>query len=178
MNLWFTSDNHFSHANTWYKFKNEDGSPLRPFTSTPEMNETMVERWNKCVRPNDHVYNLGDVCMMRPKQIKGILDRLKGHLRLVRGNHDIYKTAEYLEWFDEIYGIRVIDNIIFTHIPIHPSCLGNFQANVHGHIHSGKAFSPVVKGDVKQPYINITVEHTDYWPVAFEDLKKAIREAT
>ena len=35
------SDTHFGHASTWEKFTLEDGSPLRPFTSTEEMDEAM-----------------------------------------------------------------------------------------------------------------------------------------
>lgn len=54
-NRFVISDTHFGHTNAWEKFKREDGSPLRPFTSTEEMNETMVERWNAKVGPNDVV---------------------------------------------------------------------------------------------------------------------------
>lgn len=126
------------------------------------MDEHMIERWNSVVRPQDHVYHLGDVAMQR-ERIKTI-SRCNGHLRLVRGNHDLYQTKDYLPYFDEIYGIRVLDNMIFTHIPIHPESLGRFKANVHGHIHANA--SP--EGN----YFNASVEVLDYTPIALEDLRK------
>ena len=49
--LFFTSDHHFGHANI-IKFCN------RPFKDVQEMNETLIERWNKKVKPKDHVYHL------------------------------------------------------------------------------------------------------------------------
>ena len=165
-NLFVVSDNHFGHAGI-LSFKREDGTPLRPFDSVQEMDEHMVERWNSVVRPQDHVYNLGDVAMR--KEHIATVARCNGHKRLVRGNHDIFPTKEYLKYFDEIYGIRVLDGMIFTHIPIHPESLGRFKANVHGHIHATPSFGP--------KYINVSVEALDdYTPVSLEDLKKKLSD--
>lgn len=164
-NLYFISDTHFGHANM-LKFLREDGTPLRSFESVQEMDERIVDRWNSVVRPQDHVYHLGDVAMKQSEI--ATVGRCNGHKRLVRGNHDIYKTKKYLEYFDEIYGIRVLDNILFTHIPVHPESLGRFKANAHGHIHAQK--SPEGK------YINLSVEAINYTPVALEDLKKQIEK--
>lgn len=159
-NIWIISDTHFGHENI-LNFKREDESPLRAFESVEEMDENLVSRWNSVVRPQDHVYHLGDVAMRR--QCISTVARCHGHKRLVRGNHDVYKTKDYLPYFDEIYGIRVLDNIIFTHIPIHPLSLGRFKANVHGHIHANK--SP------EGAYYNVSVEAIDYTPISLEDLK-------
>ena len=161
--IWVLSDTHFGHGNI-LQFKREDGSPLRAFESAEEMDEHLVAQWNSVVRPQDHVYHLGDVAMSR--QALPTLARCNGHKRLVRGNHDIYRTKFYLPYFDEIYGMRVLDNILFTHIPIHPLCLGRFKANVHGHIHANK--SP------DGAYYNVSVEAIDYTPVSLEELKKRI----
>lgn len=160
-NLFVISDTHFGHANI-LSFKREDGSPLREFSSVEEMDEHMIERWNSVVRPQDHVYHLGDVAMK--KSHIGTVSRLNGHLRLVRGNHDIFPTKEYLKYFDEIYGVRVLDGMIFSHIPIHPESLGRFRMNVHGHTHEAPAYGP--------KYFNVSVESTDYTPVALETLRK------
>ena len=166
-NIFFISDTHFGHAGI-LSFKREDGSPLRDFLSVEEMDEHMVERWNSVVRPQDHIYNLGDVVMR--KQNLSILSRCNGHKRLVRGNHDIFPTKEYLKFFDEIYGVRVLDGMIFTHIPIHPESLGRFKANVHGHIHGS------LPGKFGPKYINVSVEAVDYTPVSLEDLKLRLSE--
>ena len=180
MTLWFTSDSHFSHVNI-IKYCN------RPFANAGEMDQCMVDRWNECVKPSDHIYHLGDVTMMRPKYVKHILEQLNGHKRLIRGNHDIYRTKEYIEaGFEEIYGVRVIDNLLMTHIPVHPDSLGRFDANVHGHIHDRPNFAPVkrfkgVNGVLDEtrpylvPYVNICVEVTDYRPITLEEIKQRVR---
>ena len=179
-NLWFVSDTHFRHANI-LTFKRSDGSFVRPgFVDCVDMDETMIERWNSVVKPPDHVYHLGDVSMMRPRFVRNQLNRLNGHKRLIRGNHDIYKTKEYLEFFDEIYGMRVLDNIIFTHIPIHPASLGRFAANVHGHTHANPDLDNHSRkkedGTITQvPYINVSVEQINYTPVSLEWIKARIK---
>ena len=162
-NLFFISDTHFGHHGI-LNFLKPDGTKLRDFSSVEEMDEHIIDRWNSVVRPSDHVYHLGDVAMKRVDI--GTVSRCNGHKRLVRGNHDVYKTKDYLSYFDEIYGIRVLDNIIFTHIPVHPENMGRFKANAHGHIHA----NPSPEGN----YINLSVEAIDYTPIALEDLKKRI----
>jgi calcineurin-like phosphoesterase family protein len=165
--LWFTSDPHFGHANI-LKMTGDDGKLIRPgFSCIEDMDNFIVERWNAVVRISDHVYILGDVTMDR-KQLPS-LNRLNGHLRLVRGNHDIFHTRYYLQYFKEIYGSRVLDKLIFTHIPIHPNSMGRFTANVHGHLHQNA--SP------PGPYFNVCVEQTDYRPLTLEEIKERIQHA-
>src|SRR6267142_5019611 len=119
MTLWFISDTHFSHAKMVQEFKLADGSPARDFKSVEEMDETIIAHWNEIVKPQDHIYHLGDVTMFRKvAQIKySVLDRLNGHKRLLLGNHDADKIENYLPWFEKIFACRVLDNILFTHIP-------------------------------------------------------------
>ncbi len=179
--IWFSSDHHFRHTNTWAKFKRRDGTPLRPFTSTEEMDERIIEEHNKLVKTHHHWYCLGDISMMRPRFVKRQLDALNGHGRLVRGNHDIFKTKEYLEFFDEIYGMRYIDGICFSHFPIHPASIGCYSGVVHGHIHEGPNLPVVSNVNPKTqevrvtPFLNLTVEHTDYKPWNLEQVKAEIK---
>jgi calcineurin-like phosphoesterase family protein len=60
MSAFVTADSHFGHAKS-LSFIQPDGSPLRPFDSVEEMDETMVERWNATVGKKDTIYHLGDV---------------------------------------------------------------------------------------------------------------------
>jgi calcineurin-like phosphoesterase family protein len=163
-NIFVISDHHFNHANI-LKFKRDDGSPLREFKDVIEMNEYMVQKHNEVVKTEDHVYFLGDVCIN--KGGLKYVSRMTGHKRLVRGNHDILKTKEYIEaGFKEIYGVRVFpkNNIILSHIPLHPSCLSSRNwTNVHGHLHSNLVY----KENTKIPderYLNVSVEQIDYTP--------------
>lgn len=77
----FTSDTHFSHDNI-RKYCN------RPFSSVTEMNEILIENWNKVVGIKDKVYHLGDFSFAQPKTSDWILSRLNGQKFLLLGNHD------------------------------------------------------------------------------------------
>lgn len=179
-NSFVISDTHFGHEATWARFKHEDGRPLRPFNSTEEMDETMVERWNKTVGVNDVVYHLGDVVIN--KKFLPILDRLNGSKRLIMGNHDIFGHEKYLLYFKKIVSYRVfVDDFVFSHIPLHPDSVGDrFKTNVHGHLHGNrvmrtKTHSPKSK-EIDPLYHCVCVEHTDYAPLSFDELKDRIKK--
>lgn len=164
MTIFFISDTHFGHDNI-LKFKDDKGVPIRHFTSTKEMDDTMIENWNKTIKLSDHVYHLGDFTMKR--RIIPVARLLNGHKRLIRGNHDIFHTKEYIEaGFKEVYGSRYLDNILFTHIPIHPACMGRFMGNAHGHIHH--------RSSPKGPYLNLSAEVINYTPVSLEEVKSRL----
>jgi len=191
-NRFVISDTHFGHTNSWEKFKLPSGDPLRPFTSTEEMDETMVERWNAVVSPQDTVYHLGDVVINR-KSLHHV-KRLNGKKRLVRGNHDIFKDADYREaGFDSLYGVRVfVDQFILSHIPLHPDCVTErFRVNVHGHLHANEVTRDVIvrpdsrfdtehefyrlQSKIDPRYLCVSVEHTDYRPLSFDEIEARIK---
>jgi len=180
VNRFVISDTHFGHTNSWEKFKLEDGSPLRPFTSTEEMDETMIERWNAKVQPQDTVYHLGDVVIN--KKYLHLVSRLNGRKILIRGNHDIFGDEQYyLAGFEQIHGVRVfVDKFILSHIPLHPECVTErFKVNVHGHLHANEIMSwQVIDEDiVHKPdprYLCVSVEHTNYEPLHFDEVQARI----
>jgi calcineurin-like phosphoesterase family protein len=161
-NLFFVSDTHFSHPLM---------VRLRGFRSVQEMDELMIERWNETVRPQDHVYHLGDVTMRR--EFLDVVKRLNGHKRLIFGNHDIFDYGCYVKaGFKKLMAYRVVDRIIFSHVPVHPAQLSRFRLNVHGHLHTNRVMEP---GSLTKPdrrYTNVCVEQTGYVPVSLEDLRK------
>jgi calcineurin-like phosphoesterase family protein len=157
----FISDTHFSHSNI-LKFKRADGSPLRDFESIEEMDEFMVDNWNRVVRSVDRVYHLGDVAIKRDG-LK-ILSRLNGKKVLIKGNHDIFKIKDYLPYFYDIraYKVMVDEGIICSHIPIHPDSLSRWKLNLHGHLHANTIDDP--------RYRSVCVEQTNYTPISLDEL--------
>jgi calcineurin-like phosphoesterase family protein len=179
MNIWVTSDTHFSHANI-IRFCS------RPFTDVFDMDQKLIQAWNTWVKPEDHVYHLGDVTLIRggkaqQDQLKGWVSQLNGHKRLILGNHDHFEAKAYLEaGFEKIRGTgRWLDNCWLSHFPIHESSLGGADACVHGHIHEQAPPKPVTLriGDKFKtiPYVNVCVERTAYRPLHWDEVKAQIK---
>ena len=74
--VFLVSDTHFGHFGVCKFTRNDGVTKLRPWDTPEEMDEEMVKRWNETVRPNDKVYHLGDVVIIR-KALK-TLHRLNG----------------------------------------------------------------------------------------------------
>lgn len=182
--VWLVSDTHFGHEKTCTVFKRPDGSPLRPFSNADEMDEFMVKAWNKRVRPNDKIYHLGDVVIRR--QNLQILHRLNGDKVLIRGNHDIFKLDDYREYFRDVRSYHVMNGLILSHVPVHDESLARFGCNIHGHLHANRVMKAcgveantgkiIYGNDVDTRYYNVSVEHTDFAPILFEDVCKKILE--
>lgn len=86
-NIFFTSDLHLCH---------DKGFLYEPrgFSSIEEMNEAIVERWNKVVTPDDEVYNLGDFALNDIEAAFPYINRLNGKMYWVYGNHDTDKKID------------------------------------------------------------------------------------
>lgn len=165
-NLFFISDTHFGHANT-LKFTNADGTQLRPgFADVDEMNETMIDNWNKVVGKQDKIVHCGDVAF--GKSALMLCQRLNGVKHLVLGNHDGQDIFDYKSIFTKIFGVKYIgrDTAICTHVPIHSSSMRNFKLNIHGHLHANVIDDP--------RYFNVSVERIDYTPISLEEILKRI----
>ena len=187
VNRFVISDHHLGHTNSWEKFKLSDGSPLRPFTSTEEMNETMIERHNAKVKEQDTVYFLGDVVIN--KKYLELVKRMNGRKILIRGNHDIFKDEDYRSvGFEQMHGVRVfVDKFILSHIPLHPDCVSErFRVNVHGHLHANEVMRTrtnmvhgYMTGLVTEPdpqYLCVCVEQTDFTPLHFDEVEERIQQ--
>ena len=169
-NCWLISDMHFGHANI-IKFTRHDGTWLRPFSSVEEMDEYMIDNWNRVVGSKDRVYMLGDVVINR-KNLH-VLDRLSGRKVLIKGNHDIFPSREYLNYVDDVRGYHVLDGMLLSHIPVHPDSLQRFGCNIHGHLHYREV---LVNDKVVDPrYFNVSVEMVNYTPISFEECKRIIK---
>jgi calcineurin-like phosphoesterase family protein len=98
MTTYFTSDTHFDHANI-IKYCN------RPFKNVDEMNEAMVEGWNRVVTPQDTVYHLGDFTLGNTKHFWKWVNRLNGaQIYVLPGSHDQLWTKDFP---DSYHGVCV-----------------------------------------------------------------------
>jgi calcineurin-like phosphoesterase family protein len=153
--IWLISDTHFGHENI-IKYCS------RPFASADEMDEALIANWNSVVKPQDHIYHLGDVAVSQNRLHK-VMPRLAGHKRLILGNHDNHAPIkDYAQYFDKILVWRLFKPFILTHIPIHRESFGKATINIHGHTHEKPPYSA--------DYINVSVERINYTPIALEEL--------
>ena len=81
MQTFFTSDTHFDDEYAISYFQ-------RPFQSIDEMNEVMVEKWNRVVAPHDTVYHLGDFTLSDIQHFSKWVTQLQGNIKILPGSHD------------------------------------------------------------------------------------------
>ena len=167
---WFIGDTHFFHTNTWEKFKNDDGTPMRPFESTQVMNEHMITMWNSVVKENDYVYHLGDVTFRYDGAFVALMQRLKGKKRLILGNHDRIKGTKLMDFFEKVdlwKGFKE-HNFTLSHMPLPLTGLRDGKFCVHGHTHQNILSDP--------HYINVCVETRNYTPVHLDTILAEIKK--
>jgi len=162
--IWFTSDQHFNHDKV-LELSN------RCFIDIDEMNETIIERWNKVVKPKDKVYTLGDFSFGNPKPF---LDKLNGYKILIRGNHDKYSFNKALNsGFKEAHDLKDIKindiKVTVCHYPMYSwnrSHKGSI--NLHGHIHQNKIEF------LKNRY-HVGVDTNNFTPIEFDEVYSIIQ---
>lgn len=128
----YTSDTHYGHGNI---IRYCD----RPFTSTADMNETMITAHNAVVGPDDEVIHVGDFCFGAPGYIRSIGERLNGHFRLVLGNHDRKPNAlRDLGWeVCRSFSVTEGDKKVFLiHRPVFDISKWPAGTDIHFHGHS------------------------------------------
>jgi calcineurin-like phosphoesterase family protein len=196
MNRWFTSDTHFGHANI-IKYCN------RPFADVDEMNEALVENWNRVVHEDDTVYHLGDVALGPWERWDAVLSRLNGYKILVVGNHEkIFPgennerrierfRPEYEKYFDEIhahYPKFVLSNgqvVNLSHFPYEEDHMEKARfmdyrlpddgtVIVHGHTHMETIMSRSKTGTIQ---VHVGMDAHNYTPVSEQQVIDFIRVA-
>lgn len=113
----------------------------RPFKTIEEMNEALVNRWNKVVAPGDTVFVLGDMFWCNEECAVPILRTTNGTKLLICGNHDTYKKAAFRSGFSLIKDYMEIEdsgkNVVLCHYPI-PCFKNHFHGwyHLYGHVHN------------------------------------------
>jgi len=167
--MFIISDTHFCHDNI-IEYSN------RPFDDISQMNETIIEHWNKIVSPQDTILHLGDVGMYWHK-LREIVARLNGHKLLVRGNHDWNASRMTELGFECVTTTRSSSfrfpyqdrQIICTHRPSHMPLIfcdgGPSPVRLCGHVHNN-----LPRWIPNQDILNMSVEWWSFQPTHIEDV--------
>lgn len=136
--IFYIADTHFGHKNV-LKYD------PRPFSDTEEMENVMVDNWNRAVSANDTVYIVGDFILGKADEWRRILKRLRGKKVLIEGNHDLGNYPEDIKnmFVDIRPRMKIKDNgrtVILSHEPIlfyeHSGNPGVYM--LCGHVHTTK----------------------------------------
>ncbi len=159
--IFFIADTHFGHKNIIQYEK-------RPFQSIEEMDNILIENWNKTVNEDDKIYVLGDFAWAGKEYIQGIIEKLKGYKILILGNHDRIHSLSWWQssGFNEVINYPVIfkEWFILSHEPVY---INNSMpyANIFGHVHG----SPLYQDYSSQSFC-VSVERIDYKPIEFSEI--------
>lgn len=183
MNIWFTSDHHFGHANI-IKYC------ARPFNDTHEMNLAMQAAWNRVVEPSDLVYYLGDFAM-NPQLVPLLVKQLHGAKIMIPGNHDkCWHNKELSRWHEHYLraGFEAIEqemrldiadeSVLLNHLPYRNEAVPEqkyFEERpvdnggwlIHGHIHQ--------HWKVVRKQINVSVDVWNFEPVRIDTIAEIVR---
>lgn len=170
--IFITSDLHLEHENIIRFCK-------RPFRNVNDMNETLVNNWNKVVGKKDVVYYLGDLVYnfglrknpnAHKERFEYWLNILNGEKILIKGNHDPV-NFNLKETLILKYGKQ---DFFLCHEPEQVPKDWRSWA-ICGHHHNNKLEEyPFI--DKKNKKINISTELTKFCPVNMDDLIKKIEE--
>lgn len=147
--IYLTADWHLTHKNIIDYCK-------RPFKTVLEMDNALIENFNKVVKKEDHTFILGDFSFCTTPILFTPL--LNGSLSFVRGNHDHGSF-----WTNQPHTIilkKFGKTIQMTHDPKHllPGC----DINICGHVHE-KWLS---NGEA----INVGVDVWNFHPVSLKHI--------
>lgn len=164
MKRWIISDTHFGHTNI-IKYCN------RPYKNVEEMDEDIIQKWNKFVQPDDIVYHLGDFSLSKKDSLSKLVSKLNGKIVLIRGNHDRENYKAYINaGFYAVYNLPVIldDFIILSH---HPKFIekNSPYINIYGHVHDSTS-----NETISETGACVCVERWNYEPIDLDILIQVI----
>lgn len=157
--IYFIADTHMGHYNI-IKYEN------RPFISVQEMNQYMINTWNKIIKPNDMIYHIGDFGLGKSQELINLGQQLNGKKILIKGNHDKRNTNTF--WrrcgFEKVYNKLMIkennQKFILTHVPLLK--IPKNYINLYGHVHT-------INDRCSNSYC-VSVENIDYKPISLEEV--------
>lgn len=161
-----TSDEHYGHRNI-IEYCN------RPFTSTDEMRETIIERHNKTVPDNRNnlTIHVGDMFWesMDVEDCIRIFKRLNGRHAFLWGNHDKVieqnkQLADKFEWIRDVHTIHFNKKLLWLSHYTHRAWPKSHKGSWHVFGHSHQELPPLGRS------FDIGVEGHDYRPWSLEEI--------
>lgn len=172
----YIADTHFGHENV-IRFDN------RPFQNITEHDKTLIANWNSVVSEKDHVYILGDFAFKNEIPVEEYTKRLKGHLHLIRGNHD-KRSKEYESCFESVDDILtvtdIVDGVKQTVVLCHywMPFVGQKKIMLYGHTHVGNEYvlEVLLKDELKRNgypmnAYNVGCMHLNYYPKTLQQIQ-------
>lgn len=89
MAVLFTSDLHLGHELVAVK---------RGFSSSESHDAAIAEYWDELVKPDDHLWILGDICLARWRYALDFIKERPGVKHLIAGNHDPVHSMHRKSW--------------------------------------------------------------------------------
>ena len=173
MNIWFTSDTHYSHSNIAGKSVSRWQRGYRDFNSVWEMNQTLVDSINKYVKEDDVLYHLGDWSFGGVDNIKIFRDSLIcQNIHLIRGNHDDNIEGSQIDLFSSVQDVLTLKlgkmTIFLSHYS-HRVWQGSHKSTIHlyGHSHGS------IPGIGKSMDVGVDVAYKmfgEYRPFSIDDI--------
>lgn len=168
--IFFVSDTHFGHKNI-IKYSN------RPFADSREMDEVLIDNWNKLINPNDLVFHLGDFALTSRGRGEYLLKVLNGEKHLVIGNHDEKGSKKYRGW-SEVYYYRQLhintEKIIICHYPVE-SWNGKHRGYLHFHGHCHGSLKQKLRNRVDVGVdVGANMKREKYRPLHLSEIKEYI----
>jgi len=173
-NIWIVSDTHFDHGRIIELCD-------RPFRDVNEMNNTLIENWNKVVKPNDMVYHLGDFSFSKEQRIESLVRQLNGKIILILGNHDKLSRNFYKNTFERVFDYYKLrcnnEKYILFHYPIY-EWDGFFRGTIHlhGHVHGNSKNSNVQDIPGRQHAVDMSVDSRDWRPVNIDEIAGIVNQ--
>lgn len=166
--IYYISDLHFYHTNI-LKMCN------RPFENIEEMNDKLIENWNKKVGEEDTIYFLGDFSFKsNQNKANEILKQLNGKKYFIKGNHDkstwLQKIKE-LGLIEDYFDYKEIEDngrrVILCHYPLHSwNALYRGSYHLYGHVHD----KTVENEDWQKNRFNVSCEVLGYEPKTLDEI--------
>ena len=150
------------------------------------MNETLIERHNSLVDPDDRVFVLGDL-MLGPDKEAGLalIEKMNGRKIVIAGNHDtMARRAAYLPYVTIVHDALLIkEKGYYFYLSHYPTLTANLEKeslkqctlNLFGHTHQTTNFY----NDMPFMY-HVGVDSHNCYPVSIEqviqDMNDKVRE--